>query len=97
MRLINTRNLEAIANIVLRAMKLGFYAGFNFNLVICEDCGFRPAPAHDDHDIECCPHCHSHNIMMINRLCGYIGYGKRNGESRFNDSKLAEVGERKSM
>lgn len=94
-RLTNTRNLDAIANIVKRAMKMGFYAGVNFNLVICEDCGHRPAG--DAHDVETCPHCGSHHIMMINRLCGYIGYGKRRGESRFNDSKLAEVQERKSM
>lgn len=94
-RLTNTKNLPAIAMIILRAMSMGFYAGVNFNLVICEDCGHRPSGA--AHDVEHCPNCGSYNILLIARLCGYIGYGKRKGESRFNDSKLAEVADRISM
>ncbi|HHJ3076445.1 TPA: anaerobic ribonucleoside-triphosphate reductase [Vibrio parahaemolyticus] len=94
-RLTNTTNLQAIEMIVRRAMSMGFYAGVNFNLIICEDCGYRPE--NGSHDMDECPSCKSTNIMMINRLCGYVGYGKSKGQSRFNDSKLAEVQDRKSM
>lgn len=32
-------NLQAIKDLVRRAMKLGFYEGVNFDLNFCEDCG----------------------------------------------------------
>ncbi|PSV00972.1 anaerobic ribonucleoside-triphosphate reductase [Photobacterium kishitanii] len=91
-RLTNTSNLEAIKAIILRGMDMGFYQGVNFDLVICESCGHRPKT-----DVELCPCCGSHKIMIISRVCGYIGYLKSGGETRFNDSKVAEVLDRKSM
>lgn len=91
-RFSNNRNIIAITSTVLRGMELGFYSGVNFDLVICEDCGHRPK-----NDVDICPKCKSTNILMINRLCGYIGYGKKGGSTRFNDAKLSEVKERVSM
>ncbi|MGR5365845.1 anaerobic ribonucleoside-triphosphate reductase [Photobacterium damselae] len=91
-RLTTNSNLDAIAAVVLRGMKMGFYQGINFDLVFCESCGFRP-----DHDVEHCPKCGSSKIMIISRVCGYIGFLKSGGVTRFNDAKVAEVLDRVSM
>ena len=91
-RLTTNTNLEAIKAVVLRGMKMGFYQGVNFDLVFCENCGFRPT-----HDVKHCPKCGSHKIMIISRVCGYIGFLKSGGETRFNDAKVAEVLDRVSM
>ncbi|KPM97427.1 anaerobic ribonucleoside-triphosphate reductase [Vibrio alginolyticus] len=91
-RLTNPNNLDAIATVVLRALDMGLYFGVNFDLVICEQCSHRP-----NEQVSICPKCGSNQIMMLNRLCGYVGWGMFKGETRFNDSKLAEVRERISM
>lgn len=91
-RFSNSANEEAIEAVVLRAMEMGFYFGVNFDLVVCEDCGHRPTKV-----VEECPHCKSKEILMISRLCGYLGYSKLNGETRLNFSKQQEVDERVSM
>lgn len=91
-RLTTNSNLDAISAVVLRGMKMGFYQGVNFDLVFCENCGFRP-----EHDVDNCPKCGSHKIMIVSRVCGYIGFLKSGGETRFNDAKVAEVRDRVSM
>lgn len=91
-RIANPENHKAIEACVTRGMGKGFYQGVNFDLAICENCGYRPSA-----DIEECPKCHSHDISVINRVCGYLGWTKIKGTSRMNDAKIAEIKDRKSM
>lgn len=91
-RLANPENHKAIRSCVSRGMGKGFYQGVNFDLAICENCGHRP-----NADVEECPKCHSHDISVINRVCGYLGWTKIKGTSRMNDAKIAEIRDRKSM
>ena len=91
-RIANPENHKAIEACVTRGMGKGFYQGVNFDLAICENCGYRPSA-----DVEECPKCHSHDISVINRVCGYLGWTKIKGTSRMNDAKIAEIKDRKSM
>ena len=84
-------NIESIKTLVRRAMKLGFYEGCNLALSYCEDCGYEQL------DMDVCPKCGSENITKIDRMNGYIGYTKIHGKSRYNDAKVIEISERKSM
>lgn len=88
----NPDNLKAIESTVLRAMDMGFYEGVNFELVVCENCGFRPKT-----EVEYCPECSSNKILSLSRACGYISYKKIHGDTRFNKAKLAEIKDRVSM
>ena len=58
---------------------------------ICMECG------HNELDMEVCPNCGSHDITEINRVSGYLGYSRIHGDTRFNESKRAELRDRKSM
>lgn len=91
-RLANPENHKAIMSCVSRGMGKGFYQGVNFDLAICENCGHRP-----NADVEECPKCHSHDISVINRVCGYLSFTKIKGQSRMNDAKMAEIKDRVSM
>lgn len=91
-RLENRDNLAALKTIIKRGMRMGFYQGVNFDLVVCEDCGNRPQTFS-----ERCEECGSTNITVTSRVCGYLGIQYSNGNTRFNDSKLAEVKDRVSM
>lgn len=91
-RIANPENHKAIRACVTRGMGKGFYQGVNFDLAICENCGHRPSA-----DVELCPKCNSHDISVINRVCGYLGWTKIKGTSRMNDAKIAEIQDRKSM
>ncbi|EIH6462373.1 anaerobic ribonucleoside-triphosphate reductase [Shigella flexneri] len=91
-RIANPENHKAIEACVTRGMGKGFYQGVNFDLAICENCGHRPSA-----DVEECPKCNSHDISVINRVCGYLGWTKIKGTSRMNDAKIAEIKDRKSM
>ena len=91
-RLANPENHKAIRACVSRGMGKGFYQGVNFDLAICENCGHRP-----NADVEECPKCHSHDISVINRVCGYLSFTKIKGQSRMNDAKMAEIKDRVSM
>lgn len=91
-RIENRENKTAIKSLVIRGMKKGFYQGVNFDLVTCEDCGYQPKEV-----VYECPMCKSNNITVLNRVCGYLGIMQQKGETRFNDSKYAEVKDRKSM
>lgn len=84
---------NVVKGIVLRAMSLGYYYGVNAQKSFCDDCG----ETWHDSNTEVCPKCGSGNILTIDRVCGYIGYSKQKGHTRFNDAKLAEVKDRISM
>lgn len=84
-------NKEAMRTLVRRAMKMGFYEGVNLCLSYCEDCG------HEELGMEVCPKCGSHNITQIDRVIGYLGYTRIHGDTRMNESKRAEIADRKSM
>lgn len=83
-------NTDAFKTLIRRAMDKGFYFGTNFAKSFCEDCG------EEQLDMEVCPKCGSTNITQINRVCGYLGYSRINGDTRFNKAKLAEVKDRRS-
>lgn len=83
-------NTDAFKTIVRRGMAKGFYEGTNLNLSYCEDCG------HEELDMEVCTKCGSNQVTQISRVCGYLGYSKVKGDTRFNEGKLAEVKERVS-
>ena len=91
-RLDNPSNLDAIKAIVKRGMKMGFYQGVNFDLVVCESCGYRPSKF-----TETCPQCGSHDVTTTSRVCGYLGVRHSRGNTRFNSAKVAEVQDRVSM
>lgn len=84
-------NIGAIKTLVLRAMKKGFYEGVNLKLCYCEDCGTEFI------DGEECPNCHSTNFTEVDRMNGYMGYTRVHGETRYNESKVAEIRDRVSM
>lgn len=91
-RLDNPENLEATKAIIERGMSLGFYQGVNFDSCHCNDCGISFTNGG-----KTCPSCGSHNITIISRVCGYLGYSNINGHTRMNDAKLDEINQRKSM
>ena len=91
-RLDNPNNFNAVKTLIERGMSMGFYQGVNFDATYCEDCG-----SHSTNVGNTCPHCGSHNLSIISRVCGYLGYSNVNGKSRMNDAKMAEIKDRKSM
>ena len=91
-RLDNPKNLLAVKAIIERGMELGLYQGVNFDAAYCEDCH-----QHSTNVMHTCPYCGSHNLSVISRVCGYLGYSNINGKSRLNDGKMAEIADRKSM
>lgn len=84
-------NKEALKNIFRRGMAMGFYEGGVCPLAYCEDCG-----AEVDSTTEC-TECGSPNLTILDIVCGYLGYRKIKGDTRFNDAKLTEVQERVCM
>ncbi len=86
-------NLKAMTKITRRACDLGFYNGINISKSFCNDCGNEMI------NEKCtCPKCGSHNLTVIERVCGYLGYYKTNEtETRMNSGKIAEIDDRKSM
>ena len=84
-------NREAQKTLVRRAMELGFYEGCNLALSYCEDCGYEQL------EMNVCPKCGSTMITQIDRMNGYIGYTKIHGKTRYNQAKVIEIKERKSM
>lgn len=91
-RLDNPENFEAVKALVLRGMYKGFYQGVNFDSAHCNSCG-----AHSTNTMFKCPACGSHDLTVISRVCGYLGYSNVNGHTRMNDGKMAEIRDRKSM
>lgn len=86
-RIDNRDNLTALHTVIKRGMRMGFYQGVNFDLVVCTDCGHRPSKL-----LKSCPECGSEKLKTTVRVCGYLG-----DLERFNDAKLSEVEERVSM
>lgn len=84
-------NIEAIKTLVRRAMDKGFYEGINLSLAYCEACG------HQELNMNICPKCGSENLVKIERMNGYLGYSRVGGKARYNDAKLAEIHDRRSM
>lgn len=91
-RLDNPSNVIALRKLIQRGMDIGFYQGVNFDAGYCEDCG-----KHSTNVGNTCPHCGSHNLSVISRVCGYLGYSNVNGKSRMNDAKMTEIKDRVSM
>lgn len=91
-RLDNPDNVNAVKALIQRGMSMGFYQGVNFDAAYCEDCG-----KHSTNVGNTCPNCGSHNLSVISRVCGYLGYSNVNGKSRMNDAKMAEIADRVSM
>lgn len=91
-RVDNPSNVIAVRNLIKRGMSMGFYQGVNFDAAYCEDCG-----KHSTNVGNTCPHCGSHNLSVISRVCGYLGYSNVNGKTRMNDAKMAEIADRVSM
>lgn len=91
-RLDNPSNIDAVRSLIKRGMSMGFYQGVNFDAAYCEDCG-----KHSTNVGNTCPHCGSHNLSVISRICGYLGYSNVNGKTRMNDAKMSEIADRVSM
>ena len=84
-------NLEAIGQLIRRAMKLGLYEGVNLALSYCDDCGY------EELNMDVCPKCGSHNLTKIDRMNGYLSYSRVKGDTRLNEAKMAEISDRVSM
>lgn len=84
-------NLDAIKTLVRRAMKIGLYEGVNMALSYCNDC------SHQEENMDICPLCGSKNLTKIDRMNGYLSYSRVNGDTRLNDAKMEEIGDRVSM
>ena len=84
-------NTEAVKTLIDRAMEMGFYEGVNLELSYCDDCGYEQL------DMDVCPKCGSKNLTKISRMNGYLSYSRVKGDSRLNDSKMAEIHDRVSM
>ena len=91
-RVDNPSNVVAVRNLIKRGMSMGFYQGVNFDAAYCEDCS-----KHSTNVGNTCPHCGSHNLSVISRVCGYLGYSNVNGKTRMNDAKMSEIADRVSM
>ena len=91
-RVLNKDNLNAIKQVVLRGMKLGFYQGINIASATCEDCGYVTNGL-----VEECAVCGSGNLTIISRACGYLSFYKQGGDTRFGKAKIDEIKDRISM
>lgn len=69
-------------------MRQGMYFGVNVINSVCDDCG-----QHGDF-LMTCDHCGSENILVIERVCGYLTFSKRSGVQSVNDGKWSEIKER---
>jgi len=91
-RISNPDNLKGLYNMILRGVRMGLYQGVNFDACICTKCGAKG----NDWNGEC-PVCGSKDYNEINRICGYLGWSRKNGDRTINDSKIAEKNDRISM
>jgi ribonucleoside-triphosphate reductase len=82
----NIKNKKALKQIIDKGMKKGFYEGINMELDSCDDC-YNQGEFKDD----ICPKCGSTNVTEVDRVCGYLGYKKIKGDTRFNKGKLDET------
>lgn len=91
-RITKPDNILGLKSIIKRGMNMGYYQGINFNACVCEDCGTTG----NDWGLTC-PKCGSSNITEINRTCGYLGFSRKMGDRTFNNAKMSEIADRKSM
>lgn len=92
-RIDNPDNLQAIADLVKRGvLEYGLYQGTNLNACTCNKCGYQG----NDFNGEC-PRCESTDYNEFVRICGYLGFSRKNGDWTLNDCKMAENSDRKSM
>lgn len=91
-RIANPNNIDALRLIIRRGIEKGFYQGVNFNACYCAECG-----EHGEDWGETCPKCGSTKIIETNRTCGYMGYSRIMGDKTFNETKMDEIKDRKSM
>ena len=82
-----THNPQAIADIVdlMDKNNIG-YCSVNHNRNRCMECGYEDA----SENLECCPHCGSHDIDKLQRITGYLV----GTTDRWNSAKLAELKDR---
>lgn len=80
-------NLEAVETIIrhMKESDMG-YAGINFPIDFCLACSHRGVFPEDE-----CPACGSAEIKRVRRITGYLST-----VDRFNDSKVAELRDRRS-
>ena len=78
-------NFEAFSTIIDHAMTEGLYYGINLELGKCNDCNYEGTIFSE------CPECNSSNVAGITRCCGYLGYKLKDGDTRYNKGKNAEV------
>lgn len=78
---------QVLKQVVEYGMDKGLYQGVNIESCNCMDCGHQG-------EFEVCPKCGSDNVTTVNRCCGYLSFSKIKGDSRYNESKRAEVRER---
>lgn len=92
-RITNPSNLKAMKDTVKRGvLDYGLYQGTNLNSCTCNKCG------HQGHDFDReCPVCHSDDYNEFIRICGYLGWSKKNKDWTLNDAKMSELLDRKSM
>lgn len=80
-------NLGAIEDILRYMKECDFgYAGINFPVDFCEDCGYLGVIEGDN-----CPSCNMSVIRRVRRITGYLST-----VDRFNDAKRAELNNRTS-
>ena len=72
-------------------MRMGFYEGVNLSLAYCDDCG------HEELEMDVLPSLRQQNLTKIDRMNGYLSYSRVKGDTRLNESKMAEIAERVSM
>lgn len=89
-------NIEALEALVKHAMDLGLYEGINISLAYCDNCGFQWNNIRNERP-HICPKCEKSELTLIDRMCGYIAFTRVHGESRLNDAKMAEIGDRICM
>ena len=91
-RVSNPNNTDGLRSLIERGLDKGFYQGVNFDSCVCNTCGHHGVDWKDT-----CPNCGSDDIDVISRVCGYLSYAKKSGDTTMNDGKLAEIRDRVSM
>ncbi len=95
-RIDDPSNIEGMKAIIERGTReKGFYQGVNFDSQYCNHCHEHSVAKNGQ--ILKCSKCGSPDVVTISRVCGYLGYSSANGSSRFNNSKLSELKDRRSM